>query len=336
MLRPIPPTDNALRPPTAEAGSRRRYELLALRVKSLQSDMAERIDTLSRLQEDRAKTNESHAEAKGEDRRALEQDAIDIYQQIAKCEAELGRATAEYQELTPQLERAKSDLQEDIRSFLKNAVEHSGLPPAVLARRASVSASTITRPLNDPDFSFLPRTITLQKIADAAGIPLPSSFTAGRPEPLADETQGIRLLPITGEAKLGSWSLEGGAISEFESWDAGGIVPVLLSEYAKTPLSAFKFIEPSGQSSLIVSAPAEAAGIRLGDQVVLRRWNGSFAETAIWQVIGGPPLRLSAVCGQQPPEEITLSESSARPPKLLGVVIQTTRERDTKGPLIAK
>ncbi len=93
-----------------------------------------------------------------------------------------------------------TDIADDARSFLAEALRVSGLKPYALARAAGVSASTITRPLNDPTFKFTPKPITLAKIAKAAGIPLPGALAvAAKVRPEATE------LPLIGPVQAGAW-----------------------------------------------------------------------------------------------------------------------------------
>ena len=91
---------------------------------------------------------------------------------------------------------------DDARAFLKRALDVSGLKPFALAKRAGVAPSTITRPLNDPDFKFTPKPVTLRKIAEAAGVDLPSVLAAApRSAPSTNE------LPIIGPIQAGAWLL---------------------------------------------------------------------------------------------------------------------------------
>lgn len=85
------------------------------------------------------------------------------------------------------------------REFLRSAVMAAG-SAAALAKRAKISPSTITRPLNDPDFRFTPKLSTLQKISIASGVPLPGGLaTAQIMAPVGD------LLPVVGAVQAGAW-----------------------------------------------------------------------------------------------------------------------------------
>jgi transcriptional regulator with XRE-family HTH domain len=63
---------------------------------------------------------------------------------------------------------------DDVRHWIQDALEVSGLSVAELARRASVSKSTVFRALSD-DYQFIPSHRTLLKLAAAAGVALPKS-----------------------------------------------------------------------------------------------------------------------------------------------------------------
>ncbi|MGH6978832.1 MAG: LexA family protein [Brevundimonas sp.] len=89
---------------------------------------------------------------------------------------------------------------EDARAFLNRALEASGLKPFALAKRAGVAPSTITRPLNDPEFKFTPKAATLRKIAEAAGLDVPTGIAVAPPAaPSTNE------LPIIGPIQAGAW-----------------------------------------------------------------------------------------------------------------------------------
>lgn len=315
-------------------GTRRRWELLALRSKKLQADIADQTQAIANFGKQRVELAAHEGEQlEGDTSREERLQQIDAYLDVLR--EQLAQSTAEYGQLQPRLDQAKAALQSDIREFLEEAVAHSGLPPATLARRAAVSASTITRPLNDREFSFIPRSTTLQKIADAAGIPLPRSFTAGRPDPIPDGPE-IRIVPIAGEATLGSWRPEPDMSAEAEAWDRGDWAPVNLTEYASTPLSAYRIRSDRDELSIAITAPREATGIRLDDEIIVRRWRGSFSETALWRVVAANPLRAVAEAANEGMEELQLEARGPeeRAPQVLGVVIQTIRHRSPRGPLI--
>lgn len=96
--------------------------------------------------------------------------------------------------------RAVSDSNDEARAFLARALEASGLKPHALAKRAGVAPTTITRPLNDPEFKFTPKPATLRKIADAAGLDVPAGLMVAAPVPPSTQD-----LPILGNIQAGAW-----------------------------------------------------------------------------------------------------------------------------------
>lgn len=92
------------------------------------------------------------------------------------------------------------EIADEARDFLRLALEKSGLKPHKLAQMAGVAPTTITRPLNDPEFKFTPKPATLRKIAEAAGLPLPAGLALGPSSaPTTEE------LPLIGPIQAGAW-----------------------------------------------------------------------------------------------------------------------------------
>lgn len=94
-----------------------------------------------------------------------------------------------------------ADAPEDARAFLTRALEASGLKPFALAKKAGVAPTTITRPLNDPEFKFTPKPATLRKIAEAAGLDLPQGLSVAPSGPASVEN-----LPMIGPIQAGKWA----------------------------------------------------------------------------------------------------------------------------------
>lgn len=61
----------------------------------------------------------------------------------------------------------------DFADFLREAIRASGLTATALAEKAGVNQSTISRVVANPEYGGSMRPATLQKIAVAAGLPLP-------------------------------------------------------------------------------------------------------------------------------------------------------------------
>lgn len=119
------------------------------------------------------------------------------------------RAYVHYQRMVTILDEA--------RAFLHEALRVSGLKPHALAKKAGVAPTTITRPLNDPDFTFTPKPATLMKIAEAAGVALPGSLSV----PVRQGPIQVGGLPLIGPVQAGAWlALDDSAQDEPEIIDA--------------------------------------------------------------------------------------------------------------------
>lgn len=94
-----------------------------------------------------------------------------------------------------------AEVAEDARAFLNRALSISGLKPFALAKKAGVAPTTITRPLNDPDFKFTPKPATLRKIAQAAGLEVPAGLAIAPTGPATLED-----LPAIGPIQAGKWA----------------------------------------------------------------------------------------------------------------------------------
>lgn len=88
-------------------------------------------------------------------------------------------------------------------AYLKRVERESGLSLNEIAGRVSVSHTTLTRPVNNPDYKYTPKYGTLKKIADETGIPLPPELTMGEPKPPSVKRLGT--LPVRGIVAAGMW-----------------------------------------------------------------------------------------------------------------------------------
>jgi transcriptional regulator with XRE-family HTH domain len=95
--------------------------------------------------------------------------------------------------------------QETARDFLRAAIQRSGLKPSQLAKKAGVAPSTITRPLSDPLYEFIPKASTLAKIAEASGEELPIIFRPAPDSFSMPSNAAEDVLPIRYEAAAGAW-----------------------------------------------------------------------------------------------------------------------------------
>ena len=68
------------------------------------------------------------------------------------------------------------EAQETGITYVQHVLDRLGISPTELARKAGLSVSTLTRPLNDPEHASALSIRTLAKIAKATGVPLPASI----------------------------------------------------------------------------------------------------------------------------------------------------------------
>lgn len=54
-------------------------------------------------------------------------------------------------------------------TYLKEAIKASGLTPSAIARKAGISSTTLTRPLNDPEHKYTIKEETLRAVERATG-----------------------------------------------------------------------------------------------------------------------------------------------------------------------
>jgi len=183
---------------------------------------------------------------------------------------------------------SRVDPQIAARAFLNEAVTKSGLKPSALAKRAGVAPSTITRPLNEPDFQFVPKAATLAKIAKAAGLTLPDAF-AGLRSPSLEKSTEV-LLPIRYEVAAGNWR----AADDIRDQPYGQFPAHQLEAYADYPQWLERVVGdsmdrklPPGTLAHVIDAIAIGYAPRHGDLVVVvrRRASGAFEERSIKEVV---------------------------------------------------
>lgn len=88
-------------------------------------------------------------------------------------------------------------------AFLKEAAEKSGKTLAAIATEIGVSHTTLTRPVNNPDYKYLPKIGTLKKISTLTGVPLPGELTSNQDE--RSLVREILPLPVRGIVAAGMW-----------------------------------------------------------------------------------------------------------------------------------
>lgn len=88
-------------------------------------------------------------------------------------------------------------------AYLRRVKDESGKSLNEIAQRVGVSHTTLTRPLNNPDYKYVPKFATLQKIANETQIPLPVELTdAAIASPT---TAALKLLSVRGVVAAGMW-----------------------------------------------------------------------------------------------------------------------------------
>lgn len=170
------------------------------------------------------------------------------------------------------------DEAQNAKEFIERALAATGLKPYGLARKAGIAPSTITRFLNNPNFKFIPKQATLNRIAEAAGLTAP---TVAEPSLMLEPVR--QWVPLVGEARAGVWT-EIPAEPVIEDH-----IAVHLPEYRRAQLFALRVSGKSmdqkyADGTIVIVAPAAEAGIRVGDDVVVRRHRNGLAETTLKEV----------------------------------------------------
>lgn len=222
---------------------------------------------------------------------------------------------------------------EEARDFLKRAVAVTGLSPYKLAQKAGVAPSTITRPLNDPDFKFVPKRATLAKIAEAAGLTPPQL-----PEAPLSVQPISQWIPLIGEVKAGAWT---------EIRDEPSVedrIPVHLPEYQRATLFAVRVAGRSMdlkyvEGTIVIALPAAEAGLRVGDDVIVRRMRGGLVETTLKEVArakdGSYSLEPRSSDPLYGPIPLPRGRDLQEGPEIIGVVVYSiSPSRAGRGPLV--
>ncbi len=220
------------------------------------------------------------------------------------------------------------------REFIRRALEVSGLTPYALAKKAGVSSTTITRPLNDPAFKFVPKMATLSKIAEATGLTLPNLSDPG----LTVESIS-RWIPLVGEVRAGTWT-------EIQDtpWTEER-VPVHLPEFERASLFAVRVAGRSMdlkyvEGTIVIAVHPSEAGVRVGDDVIVRRHRGGLAETTLKEVSqeadGTYVLVPRSSDATFKAVRLTHHEDCQDGPEIIGVVIYSINPRRSgRGPLVS-
>jgi len=220
----------------------------------------------------------------------------------------------------------------EARDFLRLALDKTGLTPYALAKKAGVAPSTITRPLNDPEFKFVPKKTTLDKIADAAGLTPPKIG-----EELVVELVN-QWVPLVGEVRAGAWS----EISDEPFVEDR--IPVHLPEYQRASLFAVRVAGRSmdlkyAEGTVVIALPPAEAGLRVGDDVIVRRRRGDLAETTLKEMVqeqdGSYALHPRSTDPAFEPILLARDADADHGAEIIGVVIYSiTPNRLGRGPLV--
>jgi len=82
------------------------------------------------------------------------------------------------------------------KQYLKHVMRETGLSLSAVAKNAGLSSTTLTRPMNDPDHSFILKRATLEKVEAAFNIPYLPFMAQGRTSKGSTQTEdGSEILP---------------------------------------------------------------------------------------------------------------------------------------------
>lgn len=225
------------------------------------------------------------------------------------------------------------EAREIARAFMRQALEVTGWKPYRLAKAAGLAPSTITRPLNDPEFKFTPKQTTLAKIGQAAALTPPKL-----PEPSATVQVVNRRVPLVGEVRAGAWTeIPDEPYVEDE-------IPVFLPDYDRASLFALRvagksmdLLYPDG--CVVIAGPTAEIGLRVGDIAVVRRRRAGLAETTLKEIVQETDGSYSLYPRSSDPsfQPIPLDDErhSDDGPEIIGVVVYSIDPtRRGRGPLV--
>lgn len=95
---------------------------------------------------------------------------------------------------------AKKQLQDRQRDWLRQLVLQTGNKPSQIAKKAGVSDTTLTRLLNNPDYSGTLSEVTVERIKSAYTVPGPSQVVSRGASMLIGEAERIDLSSLDVEA----------------------------------------------------------------------------------------------------------------------------------------
>lgn len=160
-------------------------------------------------------------------------------------------------------------------AYLQRVKDESGLSLNEVAQRVGVSHTTLTRPLNNPLYKYVPKFATLQRIALATGIGLPTELTnLPNAQPIVAK---LKLLTVRGVVAAGMWQ----AAEVVQDVPLGEALMVEDPAYVGLPQWAELLRGPSmnrtyldGDYLHVVDAAALGYFPRAGDDVIVERRTG--------------------------------------------------------------
>lgn len=114
-------------------------------------------------------------------------------------------------------------------AYLQRVRDESGLSLNEVAQRVGVSHTTLTRPLSNPNYKYVPKYGTLQRIAALTGINLPPQLTNVSSGPPSEPR--LRVLSVRGIVAAGMWQ----AIEDIQDEPLGETDMVESPRYAGLP-----------------------------------------------------------------------------------------------------
>lgn len=178
------------------------------------------------------------------------------------------------------------DYKSEALAYLRSIIDQTGKTATELARLVEVSQTTLTRPLNSPDYKYAVKFQVLQALSQKTGILIPETLAAVRPAPRAPEN--IRL-PIRYEVAASGFQ----EVDQMPQQPYGFCTVRSVRAYAYAPQWLERVISdsmnqlmPVGSVIHVVDAIAINYEPRHGDVVVVerRRGQGSLVERTVKQV----------------------------------------------------
>lgn len=217
-------------------------------------------------------------------------------------------------------------------AYLRRVRDESGLSLNEIAQRVGVSHTTLTRPLNNPEYKYVPKYATLQRIALLTRIGLPPELT--------NETSGppslgrLRVLSVRGTVAAGMWQ----TVELVQDEPLGEAPMVEDSRYAGLPQWAELLRGPSmnrtyqdGDYLHVIDAPSLGYFPHPGDDVIVERrsaQDGKIERTCKRvQIIDGKPALTGDSMVEHWNEPLPLDAGPDSIVQIIGLVVGSYRPR---------